>query len=433
VAGLIILAVFAVIFVVVIWLVIMAASSKNKSWATTVAPLAPPSRPPSARRELEKLQQVDPNFSLVLFDDFLVALYTEIRHAHARGTLARYAPYLVPEAAQGLGHPVAGELHTVLVGSARIDDVQGIAPGSEWVVVTVGFETNVAGRGPQGEVAAYLHETWTLRRRAQARSRTPDKAKVIGCPSCGAPLDVVVAGVCKHCSQQVSSGAFDWLVVGARIEEQEARGPMLTGNTEEEGTDFPTVAEPDAQPRFAALQAQDPALDWNGFMGRVGLIFSEFQGAWAQRDLARMRPFFSDTIFQVQNYWVDEYKRQGLRNVTENARIFRTELARVASDAFYDSVTIRVYAVSQDYTVADADNRIVSGSREKERTYTEYWTLIRGRGVKGAPHSDKVCPKCGAPLNVNMAGHCTYCQTKITTGGFDWVLSRIEQDDVYAG
>jgi len=32
-----------------------------------------------------------------------------------------------------------------------------------------------------------------------------------------------------------------------------------------------------------------------------------------------------------------------------------------------------------------------------------------------------------------MAGNCEYCGTLVTSGAFDWVLSRIEQDDVYAG
>jgi hypothetical protein len=32
-----------------------------------------------------------------------------------------------------------------------------------------------------------------------------------------------------------------------------------------------------------------------------------------------------------------------------------------------------------------------------------------------------------------MAGTCKYCQAKVTTGEFDWVLSRIEQDEVYVG
>ena len=39
----------------------------------------------------------------------------------------------------------------------------------------------------------------------------------------------------------------------------------------------------------------------------------------------------------------------------------------------------------------------------------------------------------GAPLQINQAGSCQYCNVKVTTGEFDWVLSRIEQDDVYDG
>ena len=43
------------------------------------------------------------------------------------------------------------------------------------------------------------------------------------------------------------------------------------------------------------------------------------------------------------------------------------------------------------------------------------------------------CPNCGAPLKVNNAGVCEFCGGKITSGEFDWVLSRIEQDESYAG
>ena len=58
---------------------------------------------------------------------------------------------------------------------------------------------------------------------------------------------------------------------------------------------------------------------------------------------------------------------------------------------------------------------------------------IRGAGVRGAPRADKLCPSCGVPLAVSMAGNCEYCGTLVTSGDFDWVLSKIEQDDVYAG
>jgi hypothetical protein len=424
------------IVIIVIW-VIVSRGRAAQTWSTA-APMhipynpGPPVPTISPRRQLLALQASDPNFSLVLFDDFLVALYTELKTAQGNGSIARYQPYLGPGALQGLAPP-GGMIGSVIVGSASIESVSGLDPSSTHVRVNVAFETNYAIRGPQGERAIYSHEEWTFSRRRDAKSRTPDKARVIGCPNCGAPLDVVAAGVCSHCRSNVTSGNFDWVVDQIQIHSTEARGPMLTSNVQEEGTNLPTVVDPQANQRFAALQASDPGTSWQGLTARVGLVFTEFQTAWAARDLIKMRPFMSDALFATQTFWVEEYKRQALRNITENAQIASLELANVTQDAFFDAVTVRLYASSLDYTVADANNQIVSGNRTHPRRYTEYWTLIRGRGAKGPPKLEKVCPNCGAPLDVTMVGDCTYCKVKVTTGQFDWVLSRIEQDEVYRG
>ncbi len=46
---------------------------------------------------------------------------------------------------------------------------------------------------------------------------------------------------------------------------------------------------------------------------------------------------------------------------------------------------------------------------------------------------DVHCPSCTAPLKVAQTGVCSSCQTKLSRGDFDWVLSRIEQDEEYQG
>jgi len=51
----------------------------------------------------------------------------------------------------------------------------------------------------------------------------------------------------------------------------------------------------------------------------------------------------------------------------------------------------------------------------------------------GPSRVDAGCPSCGAPLQIEMAGNCVYCRAKVTSGDFDWVLSKIEQDDSYQG
>jgi len=59
--------------------------------------------------------------------------------------------------------------------------------------------------------------------------------------------------------------------------------------------------------------------------------------------------------------------------------------------------------------------------------------LIRGSSRKGPARREPNCPHCGAPLKIGMAGTCEYCRAKVTSGEFDWVLSRIEQDEAYGG
>jgi len=136
-------------------------------------------------------------------------------------------------------------------------------------------------------------------------------------------------------------------------------------------------------------------------------------------------------LFDMQRYWVETYKVAGLCNVTEEPTITTIELSRVLRDAHFDSITVRVVGFCKDYTL-DAGGNVVAGSKNDVRFYTEYWTLIRAARMSGAAQATLVCPSCGAPADqINMAGTCEACRVKITLGAFDWVLSRIEQDEVF--
>jgi hypothetical protein len=271
-----------------------------------------------------------------------------------------------------------------------------------------------------------------LRRATTARSRPFAKARTLDCPNCGAPFEALRGTECSYCRQNVGYGRFDWMVERLTGLTREPRGPLLTSDVREEGTELATRVDPGMGARFQALQQRDPSITWEALQARVAHVFGELGGAWSGRDPKRIRPYVSDSLFQSMLYWIDLYVQQRCRNVTENARILRIDLANVLSDAHYDAVTVRLFAQGLDYTVSD-DGQMLSGSRSRPRTYSEYWTLIRGSARKGPSRGNVNCPNCGAPLQVGMSGNCEYCQVKVTAGEFDWVLSRIEQDEAYSG
>lgn len=412
-------------------------SHKGHEWQTASVDVSPP--PPSApavppRTQLEALRATDPGFSVVVFEDFLYFLYAEMHRARGVGQTDALATWLGDDARASLANDGSiQEVTGIIIGGLSYEDIDVSPDGSARITVVV--ESNfVERRRPAGEARFFVKEELTLVRAAGARSRTPDKARVFTCPNCGAPLASMRGRQCGHCRTLVETGQKDWGIEDVTELEREPRGPLLTSTVEEQGTDLPTVRDPRARDVFIAIQRKDPTLTWQRFEARVALVFQELQAGWVGREPARVRPFVSDNLFQSQLYWIDLYRREKCVNRTDGARILRMELATATTDAYYDAVTVRLFATGLDYTVSE-DGKLLSGDPHRPRHYSEYWTLMRGAQKRATPadRTDRQCPNCGASLAINMAGSCQYCSVKVTSGEFDWVLSRIEQDEAYAG
>jgi predicted lipid-binding transport protein (Tim44 family) len=221
-------------------------------------------------------------------------------------------------------------------------------------------------------------------------------------------------------------------VTGVLVHQREAQGPPLTRDVPEVGTDLPTVYQADFDAARQRFQALNPDFSWPRVKARVQHIFLELQQAWTDLKWEKARPYETDSVFQMHRYWIEAYQRQQLRNVLKDITVEVIDPVRVLTDPFYDALTVRIFARMIDFT-ADAKGNRVSGQSTVPRRFSEYWTFIRRRGAKATAPSSSQCPNCGAPLRINMAGICEYCRGKVTSGEFDWVLSRIEQDEAYQG
>ena len=423
-----------VVVVIIVLIVKSASKAKTQGWSTTsVAAGAEPEVQPAsgvARIELDEIRAIDPGFSVVLFEDFVYMLYTALERARATG-MQSLAAYIAPELAQSLQSSALKDVHGIIIGAMRTLRFSGIRGAT--LELEIEIEANFVEQPLSGpERRFYVVDRLVLTRAASARSRPIKRAQTLDCPNCGAPLEALRGTECSYCRENVGSGRFDWMIQQFSNVKAEPRGPLLTSNVAEEGTSLPTIVDSSAVVRLQGLEQRDPALTWGVIESRVTHVFAELQVAWSGREVKRIRPYVSDNLFQSMVYWIDLYTQQRCRNVTENTRIERIELANILSDMHYDAVTVRVYATGLDYTVTD-DGTVLSGSRTRPRAYSEYWTLIRSTHRKGATRGNENCPNCQAPLKVGMAGNCEFCHVKVTSGNFDWVLSRIEQDEAYSG
>jgi hypothetical protein len=400
-----------------------------------------PARPVSFAREFAQLRKFDPNFSEIVFTDFCYALYGKAHDARGHGpnVLDQFSPYLSEAARKALlqRNPSGlKEVKGVIVGALKIEDVRGLE--KPLVNISLVFETNYtelasANGGAPAEMTYYVRERWLLERKRDVLSPPPARATALHCPKCGAPLQKDTVGACAFCGTKVESGEFQWYVRGIGLLGREAKGPLLTSNVPEGGTDLPSVVQPGFRDIRIEFEKNNPSFSWGEFQARARLIFDELQAAWSTLNWERARPHETDNLFQMHQYWIDAYQRQHLRNVLDQCRVTALQPVKLQEDTFYNAITLRIGAQGYDYTV-DQSGKVASGSKSDLRYWSEYWTFIRNRKAKAGPaRADLNCPNCGAPLKVNNAGVCEFCGGKITSGEFDWVLSKIEQDESYAG
>jgi hypothetical protein len=399
---------------------------------------APPGPEPPPGRDLDSIRDLDPEFSVVLFEDFAYDLYAKAHESRSdRKQLDTLAPYMGQPARDEIAArpPVGAPVSGVVIGAMRAVDLRlpaGTAPHPQ-VQVVLEFESNMTVGAGTGDATHYVRERWWLVRDAGVRTKPPEAVRSFHCPNCGAPFGPDAGDRCQYCGEVVGGGRFDWTVTATQALEIEPRPPALTGTVEEVGTDWPTIEHPQLAARSAELAQADPASGEQAIVARLQLIYRELNPAWTACDLRPVRGLVSDGLFDYLQYWVNAYLHQGLRNELRDMRLTKWQLAKVIRDHHFDAVTFRIWASGRDFTVEQAGGRVVGGDPNHDRDYSEYWTLIRGAGVRGAPHADKTCPNCGAPLDVSMAGRCTHCDAKVTSGEFDWVLSKIEQAQSYTG
>jgi uncharacterized Zn finger protein (UPF0148 family) len=407
---------------------------QNKDWD---------SGPPVELHEaisLSDVRRLDPAFSQVVFEDFAFRLFSTAHRArHTADALATVAPY-VSEAARAslaaqppVGEPVVqvvvGALRTVRVDlPAAATDAQG---RPQRIRVGLEYEANVA----TATHTYYTIESWLYGRDATLQSKPPGAARTFPCPNCGAPWQASRSGtqVCASCGQVVDNGRFDWVVEQISLSSSDERPPTLTTEVPERGTELETYRGADVDAVWMQLTRDDPQLTDTALEERIAMIYAQLNLAWSRNDLAPVRGLVSDGLYDYLQYWIDAYRSQNLRNVLTDMRITHIALAAVTRDRYFDAVTVRIWGTGRDYVIREPSGELVRGSKHRDRAYSEYWTLIRTAGHKGAPVATPSCSNCGAPLQITQSGECEHCGAHVTAGEFDWVVSKIEQDDSYRG
>lgn len=179
-----------------------------------------------------------------------------------------------------------------------------------------------------------------------------------------------------------------------------------------------------------AIIQTDPDFSSESFMNWAREAFFTLQYAWSARDFSSVRPFEKEELYNQHTAQIKQYKDLGRINVLERININNAYMYKYVRNSEYEYITIYLNTRMVDYIKDEKTGNILKGSPDKDCYLKYLYTFMRKTGVTTKPglsnKSTTNCPNCGAPTEITSSGKCEYCDSVITTGEFDWVLSNIE-------
>lgn len=136
----------------------------------------------------------------------------------------------------------------------------------------------------------------------------------------------------------------------------------------------------DVNAGLQAIRQTDPSFDEQRFKDYCMDTFFTLQGAWAARDLSKIRNLFTDEAFQSLQADADELKRKKQINRLDNIAVRSVDILEVWQEFGKDFITVHFYANLVDYTVDELTGDIVAGSRTEPVKFEEFWTFTRPVG-----------------------------------------------------
>lgn len=373
---------------------------------------------------LTAIQQRDPSFNLEQFQKRVEAAFLKIQQAWSDQDLKPVRPFI----SDGIFERFSLQIKMMqdvgvrnIMTDVQIRHCEAIAFYNTPQFDTIHLRIAAAARDykvdlktgrklPNSEHFGPFVEFWSFHRRPGAKSLAAQGAIEGQCPRCASPLNIVDIVKCPSCGAQVNSGEYDW-VLSEITQESEFQVP-------DSELDLPGIA---------ALRAKDPGFNIQHIEDKTSVMFWRLRAAEYFADpgyaapvlMPELRNEFATGLKQKDRYWKDAAVGQ-VEVLDANNNMEDPDPQ--AMDTLH--VMVRWSGVLM--------NR--HNGRENElkgqAITTQIFTLARKKGTLTNPagtFSSAGCPQCGAPLQIDGTGSCTYCGTVVTDGSFDWVLKSVDR------
>lgn len=160
------------------------------------------------------------------------------------------------------------------------------------------------------------------------------------------------------------------------------------------------------------------------FKSYVDNIFVKIYSAIMYDELDTVKHFMNDTVYENFKAKLDDLNKRNIRQMYDELNVKSTEIINFELTETEFIITVKLISRYLDYYLNKETGDFVSGDTDTRVEKENIIKLSKKRDFLTQKLARK-CPGCGASIDVNNKGICSYCGQTYNLDDYDYIITSI--------
>lgn len=161
------------------------------------------------------------------------------------------------------------------------------------------------------------------------------------------------------------------------------------------------------------------------FKSKVENTFVQIKLAIVTGKIEKIDHFVNDETYEKIKQKVNEDKENNRIQIYDELNVSNVEIINIEEQNDRFKITVKVHSKALEYFIDRDTRKYLSGDnyiRTERDSIIEYTKMKNAQSYKVV----RKCPTCGAIIDVNANGQCSYCHTIFNLEKYDWVITKMD-------
>ena len=173
------------------------------------------------------------------------------------------------------------------------------------------------------------------------------------------------------------------------------------------------------------LLNEDKDFSESKFKSKVSNEFVQIKLSIVTGKIEKIKHFVNDDVYNNIVKKLDDDIKNNRIQIYEELNVANVDIMKIQEFEDRFEIDVKVHSKAYEYYIERKSKKYISGDRSER---LEKYTNIKLTKIKNAKDLKNLrkCPTCGAVVDVNFNGICSFCKSVFDLQNYDWIITYME-------